>query len=135
MNIIRSIGIVILGLVIGSKVNMALVMVGPKVIPSPAGLDITTELGLKNAMSLMHVQHFIFPFLAHALGTFVGAWIVASFDKQRRNMHYSIAGSFLLGGIMMVFQIPSPLWFTIVDLGFAYIPMAWLAGKYRWNKE
>jgi hypothetical protein len=35
---------------------------------------------------------------------------------------------FLIGGIMNVFMLPSPLWFTILDLAGAYIPMAWLGG-------
>jgi hypothetical protein len=36
---------------------------------------------------------------------------------------------FLLGGIASVFMLPSPVWFTAVDLILAYIPMAFLAGK------
>jgi hypothetical protein len=35
---------------------------------------------------------------------------------------------FLAGGIANVFLLPSPTWFTIVDLSLAYIPMAWIAG-------
>jgi hypothetical protein len=33
---------------------------------------------------------------------------------------------FLIGGIVNVFMLPSPVWFTILDLAVAYIPMAWL---------
>jgi hypothetical protein len=29
----------------------------------------------------------------------------------------------------MVFQLPAPLWFDLVDLIFAYFPMAWLGYK------
>jgi hypothetical protein len=36
---------------------------------------------------------------------------------------------FLIGGIMMVVQVPSPLWFSIVDLALAYIPMACIGGR------
>ena len=36
---------------------------------------------------------------------------------------------FLLGGIVNVFMLPSPTWFTILDLAGAYIPMGYLAGK------
>ena len=36
---------------------------------------------------------------------------------------------FLLGGITMVFILPSPTWFNALDLSLAYIPMGYLAGK------
>lgn len=132
---LRYVGIIVLAILTGSIVNMLLVMIGPILIPPPNGLDITTETGLQNALPLMQTEHFVFPFLAHALGTFVGAWIVASLNKQNNHAHYVIAGLFFIGGAMMILQMPSPLWFSILDLTFAYFPMAWLAGKYRWMKE
>jgi hypothetical protein len=36
---------------------------------------------------------------------------------------------FLIGGIVNVFLLPSPTWFSIVDLVGAYIPMAFIGGK------
>ena len=36
---------------------------------------------------------------------------------------------FLLGGIANVFMLPSPAWFTVLDIGAAYLPMSFLAGK------
>ena len=35
----------------------------------------------------------------------------------------------LLGGIAAAVMIPAPLWFIVVDLVLAYIPMAWLGAK------
>jgi hypothetical protein len=40
---------------------------------------------------------------------------------------------FLLGGTMMVFSLPTPLWFALVDLGLAYVPMGYL-GYYLGKK-
>ena len=60
------------GLIVGGIVNMALINFGPMVIPPPAGADITTMEGLQAAMPLFEPKHFVFPFLAHALGTLVG---------------------------------------------------------------
>ncbi len=34
---------------------------------------------------------------------------------------------FLAGGIGNILMLPSPLWFTLVDLLAAYLPMAFLA--------
>ena len=40
-----------------------------------------------------------------------------------------IGGLFLLGGIMVNYMLPGPTWFAVVDIVFAYIPMAWIGGK------
>jgi hypothetical protein len=37
-----------------------------------------------------------------------------------------ITSAYLIGGIMMVVQIPSPLWFDVLDLVGAYLPMGYL---------
>jgi hypothetical protein len=36
---------------------------------------------------------------------------------------------FLLGGIGAVRMIPAPMWYNVIDLVFAYLPMAYLAAK------
>jgi len=35
----------------------------------------------------------------------------------------------LIGGIINTFMIPAPIWFNVLDLFMAYIPMAWFGGK------
>jgi hypothetical protein len=118
---------VLLGVVIGSVVNMALIKVSGKVIPPPTGADVTTMQGLKTSLHLFEPKHFIFPFLAHALGTFVGA-LVASFLAPAKSVFpaYVVGGLFLLGGIANAFMLPAPAWFIAADLILAYLPAAWL---------
>jgi len=128
--IIRNILAVIAGIVVGSIVNMGLIQVSGSVIPPPEGADVTTTEGLKATMHLFEPKHFIFPFLAHALGTFVGAFVAAIVAANHKlKFALGIGVFFLAGGIASVFMLPSPTWYTIVDLTLAYIPMAWLAGK------
>ena len=70
------------------------------------------------------------PFLAHALGTLVGALVAAGIAvNHKMKFALGVGAWFLLGGIMNIIMLPSPLWFTIVDLAGAYIPMAYIAGK------
>jgi len=125
--IIKNILAVIAGLLVGSIVNMALITISGKVIPPPTDADITTMEGLKASMHLFEPKHFLFPFLAHALGTLVGAFIAA---KLAANNHIKIGlligVFFLVGGIANIVMLPSPPWFTIVDLVFAYLPMAYI---------
>jgi hypothetical protein len=42
---------------------------------------------------------------------------------------------FLAGGITNVILLPSPLWFSILDIAIAYIPMAYLAVKLAFSEK
>ncbi len=127
---IRNILAVVGGVVVGMVVNSALVNIGPMVIEPPEGADITTMEGLKETMHLFEPRHFIFPFLAHALGTLVGALLAA---KLAASHHMKIALGigffFLLGGVYVTTLIPSPMWFNVLDVVAAYVPMGYLGGK------
>lgn len=127
--IVRNILAILCGIVIGSVVNMGIIMVSGSIIPPPNGADITTMEGLKETMHLFEPKHFLFPFLAHALGTMVGA-LVAALVAVTHKLKFAlgIGFFFLLGGIANIFMLPSPIWFTFVDLAFAYFPMAYFGG-------
>jgi hypothetical protein len=128
IRIVRNILAVLLGLVAGSAVNMAIVVAGPALIPPPAGVDVTNAESLAQSIHLFGPQHFVMPFLAHALGTLVGAlvaYLVAASHKAR--FAWAIGVLFLAGGVAASFMIPAPAWFMAADLLLAYLPMAWLA--------
>lgn len=127
---------VVAGLLIGSVVNMGLINMSAAAIPPPLGADVTTMEGLKASMYLFEPKHFLFPFLAHALGTLVGAAIAAYFAACRKfYLAMFIGVIFLAGGISSVAMLPSPLWFNVVDLVGAYLPMAWIGWKLATRKE
>lgn len=118
---------VLVGLVCGSVVNMGIVIAGPMLIPPPPGADMTTAEGLAAAMPLLEPKHFASPFLAHALGTVVGACVAALIATSRRAVvAYAVGALFLAGGIAASRMIPAPTWFIALDLLVAYLPMAWL---------
>lgn len=118
---------VIAGLLVGSAVNMSLILVGGQLIPPPPGADVGTMEGLKAALPLFEARHFVFPFLAHALGTFAGAAVPGLFARVRPRLCSMIVGGwFLLGGVVNVVLLPSPAWFSALDLLLAYLPAAWL---------
>lgn len=125
--IVRNIGACILGIVIGSAVNIGIVMIGPALIPPPAGVDVTNAESIAASMHLYEPRHFLTPFLAHALGTLVGAftayWVAAT---HRTKMAYVVGFVFLAGGVSASFMIPAPTWFIATDLLLAYIPMAFI---------
>ena len=122
-NILALIG----GLILGSIVNMLLVNIGPLVVPLPEGADISTMEKLQESMKLFTPVNFLFPFLAHALGTLVGAFIAGKFAASHHlKCAIGIGVFFLMGGIAAVNMLGGPLWFNVADLVLAYIPMGFL---------
>ena len=127
--IVKNILAVIAGWVCGSIVNMGLVKVGHMMFPIE-GVDPNDMAALAEAMPTLGFQHFIFPFLAHALGTLVGAAVCARIAvSHKMKFALGIGVLFLLGGIMVNTMLPAPTWFIASDLLLAYLPMAWLGGK------
>ncbi|MFY2558669.1 hypothetical protein ACN469_13665 [Corallococcus terminator] len=130
MKIIRNILAVIIGFAVGSVVNMALVTLGPRVIPAPAGVDASNAESLAASIHLFEPKHFVFPFLAHALGTLAGALVAFLIAGSRRRVFaFAVGTLFLAGGIAASFMIPAPTWFIVSDIVVAYLPMAWLATR------
>ena len=127
---------VVVGIFIGGVLNMGLITVSGEIIPPPDGVDPTDMESLKASMHLFSPRHFIFPFLAHALGTLVGALVAAKIASSHpMRFALSIGAFFLVGGISMAMMLPAPLWFNVLDLGGAYLPMAWIGGIIASRKE
>lgn len=126
--ILRNILAVVAGIIVGSMVNMALISVSGSIIPPPNGADVTTTEGLQATMHLFEPKHFLFPFLAHALGTLAGAFLASLIAATHRfKFAMAIGLFFLAGGIASVLMLPSPVWFTVLDLTVAYLPIAFVA--------
>lgn len=127
---IRNILAVIVGIAVGTIVNMGLIKLGHAVVALPPGTDVSSMEGIAAAMPLFGPEQFIFPFLAHAGGTLVGA-LVATLIATSHKLKIAIGLGvlFLLGGIYAVYLLPAPLWYDVIDLLFAYIPMAWIGAK------
>ncbi len=129
-NVVRNVLAVLAGLVIGGIVNMLVVAIGPMVIPPPAGVDVSSMEALGKSMPLFEPRHFIMPFVAHALGTLVGAiaaYMIAGSHKTQIALVIGVL--FLIGGAAASYMLPAPVWFEALDLLVAYLPMAWLGSK------
>lgn len=128
--VLRNTLAVVIGLVLGSSINMAIVIVGPWFISPPAGVDGSDSEALAASIHLFEPRHFLAPFVAHALGTLAGslaAFLIAATHKSA--FAFVIGAFFLAGGLAASFMIPAPLWFVALDLLVAYIPMAWLGAQ------
>lgn len=131
--IIKNILAVVLGWLGGSVVNIGLIKVGHKLLPI-AGIDPNDMDALVDVMPTLEFKYFVFPFLAHALGTLSGATIAGLMAvSYKMKFSLGIGGLFLLGGIIVNYMMPGPTWFAVVDIVVAYIPIAWLGGKLARN--
>ena len=121
--ILKNIGIIVLGIIVGMIINMGLIILG--------GIIIAPSDNFKPMDALnWDLKYFIFPFLAHALGTFSGAFIVSKLSKKTNIAMSLIVGFyFLSGGVYMATILPAPIWFVLLDITVGYIPMALLGWK------
>lgn len=129
MNVMRNILAVVAGWFVGSLVNMGLVQLGHSIFPIE-GIDPNDMEAFAAIIPTLEPKYFIFPFLAHALGTFAGAGLAAAISLNRKMMLAMIVGIlFLAGGIVVNYMLPGPIWFAALDILIAYVPMAYLAAK------
>lgn len=121
---------VVIGWTSGSALNMGLISLGGVVFPMQ-NVDPNSMESLAQFMATADVKYFLFPFLAHALGTLLGALVasVIAVKATKMTMAYVVGGMFFLGGIAVNYLITGPAWFTALDLIVAYLPMALLGGK------
>ncbi len=105
--IVRNIIAVVAGLILGGVVNMGIITISGSIIPPPEGADVTTPEGLKASIHLFEPIHFLMPFLAHAMGTFVGALVASLIAANRKMLLAIVIGLFnLTGGIVAVTMFP-----------------------------
>ena len=124
---IKNILVVVAGLLVGGYLNILLLGLNGTLIPLPDGADISSQEGLSKSIALFEPIHFMAPFLAHAGGTFIAAWIIARFAATPSFVRAMLPGfAFLMGGIKLVMEFDAPLWFEATDLILAYIPMAYI---------
>ncbi len=134
--IARNVLALIVGFVIGSVVNLGLVNIGASVVPLPEGADVSTMEGLRESMEVFTPVNFIFPFLAHALGSLAGAFVAAKLAASHHmKFALGIGVGFLIGGITMVTMCGGPVWFITSDLLLAYLPMGFLGGTLASGKR
>ncbi len=127
---LRNVLAVIVGLVVTMVVNGLLISISASVIPPPEGVDPNDMESITSNADKFQPQHFLFPFLAHALGSLVGALVAVLLSASRAMALALIVGAVhLIGGIAAAFLIPAPTWFVVADLAVAYLPMAWVGGR------
>lgn len=129
--LVRNILAVVAGFFVGMIVNGGLITLSSSFVPLPEGVDPNSFESINANIHKYTTMHFLMPFLAHALGTLLGAFTaakIAASNNMKIAMGFGVF--FLLGGIYAVTLIPAaPTWFKAADLILAYLPMGYLGGK------
>lgn len=128
--ILRNILVFLAGAIAGHLTNMGLLTLMMKLIPPPEGYDF-----MNPDFSMLGTVDWLVPFVAHAGGTFVGAFIVSKWAASwNKGFALVIGGMFFLGGLMVAFMFDLPIWVIVVDLLLMYFPFALLAYKLGYKK-
>jgi len=133
---LRNVLAVVCGVVLGMFINGGIVQMSGMIIPYPEGYDFSSMDKMKETFHLLETKHFIMPWIAHAVGTLVGAIVATKIAVTNHKMLASIlAFIFFIFGAIMVFSIPqTPSWFAAADLIGAYLPMGLLGWKLAGSK-
>ena len=112
--LLRNILAVIVGLVVCMAVNGFLIALSSSVIPLPEGINPNDAKSIADNIDRYEVKHFIFPFLAHGLGSLIGAYIAAQVAATHKMIFAVVIGVVhMIGGITMAFS--SCLRLTLFD--------------------
>ena len=121
---------IFVGLFIGGSTNMLIISNSNAFVALPKGVVPEDLESLSSNIHLFEPIHFLMPFLAHSIGTFCGAFLAAKIAVNRKlKFALTIGVFFLIGGVQMSSVLDSPLWFDLVDVSVAYIPMSLLGYK------
>jgi len=119
------------GIFIGIFVNASIIKLGNLIVDPVPGIDTSDFNSIDNNIHLFKFKHFLTPWIAHSIGTLIGAFIAAKYAADNQMIYAFIVGLFFLtGGLTMAYLVQGEsILFNIADLGFAYIPMAWIGAK------
>jgi hypothetical protein len=129
MKIVKGILSILCGIVAGSIVNASIILLAFAVLRAPDGINLFDAESFKANADKFTAANFVGTWLAHLLGTLVGAFVAAKIAPVRK-MIFAIAVGvwFLFGGLYAATLVQAPIWYLVADLAL-YIPVAIFARK------
>lgn len=121
---LRNIAGVVLGLIVGSIANMALISLNVSLFPMPDGTDMQDPEAFQAYIAALPPAGFLLPFLAHFAQVLVGGLVAAKVGRGAPAVLVGIVGGLtVLGTLINNFTIHPPAW-TWIELPL-YVPVIW----------
>lgn len=125
---LRNIGAVLVGLLVGMAVNIVIINLNLLLFPLPEGVSLSDQEALKAVVAEQPAAAWIGVIAAHLGQAFVGGWVAARLGASRPVLLAMIVGVLTLaGGIANAIMMPLPTW-TLIELPL-YLVVAWFAGR------
>jgi hypothetical protein len=125
---LRNVGAVIAGLVVGMMFNMAIIQLNMTVLhPAPADLDPNDTVQFQEYMDSLPIAAFLVVMIAHLGQAFFGGWVASKLSASHGVMLAMIIGALSLVGGLMMMIVTGPTWMYI-ELPL-YLILAWIAGR------
>ena len=123
----RNVGAVILGMIVGSMANMAIVMLNFQLFPMPEGMDQNDPAAMADYISGLPTAAFLVAIVAHMAQAGLGGWVAARLGASRPLMLALIVATLtLVGGVANMLMIGGPTWMWVeVPL---YLVVGWGVG-------
>lgn len=108
---LRNVGAVLAGLIVGSILNMALIFANMAVFPPPDGADLNDPTQLAAFLASAPPTVYILPILAHLTQALVGGALAARLGAAQPVTLASIVGGLTaLGTLINLVLLSPPLW-------------------------
>lgn len=107
----------------------AVQLLGAQLFPPPAGVDMNDPAQLAEMVAMMPLGALAFVVVAWALGALAGGWVAARIGRPHPRVAAAVVGAAVIAGVvMMVLQIPHPLWMSATGL-LLPLPLALLGAR------
>lgn len=125
---LRNIGAVIAGLLVGMVVNLLFIQLNLQFFPLPDGVSMSDQEAFKDAVAEQPAAAWIGVILAHLGQAFVGGWVAARLGASKPVLLAMIVGVLsLAGGVANAIMLATPAW-TWIEMPL-YLLVAWFAGQ------
>ncbi len=115
---------VIIGLTVAFVIKWIYIFIDQSLFPLPPGLDPSDMDAIKEYYGQLPNSNFLLALSSNVVMTFGAAFTAVKVAAtQYRNIALGLGLFLLVMGLIKLFTIPHPIWFTILDL-VLYIPVA-----------
>lgn len=129
MRVLRSIGGVIAGIIVGMLMVLLLESLGHLIFPPPAGLDPYNAESVKQHLHELSLGAFISVLVAWSVAVLIGSGLAALIAGRGPFIHAGLVGFwFCACSIITMAMIPHPIWFMAAAC--AALPLATVCGGF-----